>query len=325
MIVGDSLYGDIEIEEVLEKLILSDEIQRLKDVHMAGPAFLLNPLWNETRYEHSIGVMLLIRKLGGSLEEQIAGLLHDVSHTAFSHVIDLALENEADDYHERIKSELLTQSTIPELLLTYGYDYEELLVDDTKWTLLEQSAPLLCCDRIDYTLREVQRYFDVPVSEIKQFLQDIKIVEGKIVLRTTKWALWFIDQYRKVVIDFFYDPKNICSYEWMADIIRLALADHLISLADLMVTDSAFMQTIRAIASPNIQQLIQKLEAPVSCLRCTEEDSYDIYQKKKTRVVDPLIVRDGKLIAVSLVSDEAKEKIEQLRSDSEKGIYLKIT
>ncbi|MFD1902239.1 hypothetical protein GQR36_23605 [Enterococcus termitis] len=39
MIVGDSLYGDVEIEEVLEKLILSDEIQRLKDVHMAGMLF----------------------------------------------------------------------------------------------------------------------------------------------------------------------------------------------------------------------------------------------------------------------------------------------
>jgi HD superfamily phosphohydrolase len=32
--------------------------------------------------------MLLVRRLGASLEEQIAALLHDVSHTAFSHVID---------------------------------------------------------------------------------------------------------------------------------------------------------------------------------------------------------------------------------------------
>ena len=37
--------------------------------------------------------MLLIKKLGGSVEEQIAGLLHDVSHTAFSHVIDYVFDN----------------------------------------------------------------------------------------------------------------------------------------------------------------------------------------------------------------------------------------
>ncbi len=36
--------------------------------------------------------MMLVNRLGGSLEEQIAALLHDVSHTAFSHVIDYVLE-----------------------------------------------------------------------------------------------------------------------------------------------------------------------------------------------------------------------------------------
>jgi len=48
-----------------------------------------------TRFDHSVGVMLLIRKLGAGsspasalLKEQVAALLHDVSHTAFSHVID---------------------------------------------------------------------------------------------------------------------------------------------------------------------------------------------------------------------------------------------
>ena len=36
----------------------------------------MNPNWNVSRYEHSIGVMLLIRLLGGRIEEQIAGSLN---------------------------------------------------------------------------------------------------------------------------------------------------------------------------------------------------------------------------------------------------------
>ena len=167
MIVEDILYGSFEIEEILVALISSEEIQRLKDVHMAGPAILINSAWNETRYEHSIGVMLLIKKLGGTLEEQIAGLLHDISHTAFSHVVDLVLYNETDDYHEQIKARLIEQSLIPTILKQHGFDYKKLLFDDEKWHLLEQKAPLLCCDRIDYTLREVYRYFSVPLKEIQ--------------------------------------------------------------------------------------------------------------------------------------------------------------
>lgn len=51
--------------------------------------------------------MLLLRKLGASLNEQIAGLLHDASHTAFSHTADWVLgHKETEDYqdihHERI-------------------------------------------------------------------------------------------------------------------------------------------------------------------------------------------------------------------------------
>ena len=37
--------------------------------------------------------MLLALKFGSSLEEQIKALLHDISHSAFSHVIDYVLGN----------------------------------------------------------------------------------------------------------------------------------------------------------------------------------------------------------------------------------------
>lgn len=95
---------------------------------------------------HSVGVMLLIKKLGGSLEEQIVGLLHDVFHTAFSHVIDFVLENKEEDYHEKIYDSVVKNSEIPTILAKYNLNYEDILLDDTKWTLLEQ--PHQICVRI---------------------------------------------------------------------------------------------------------------------------------------------------------------------------------
>lgn len=324
MIVEDILYGSFEVEEVLVALISSEEMQRLKDVHMAGPAFLINSAWNETRYEHSIGVMLLIRRLGGTLEEQIAGLLHDISHTAFSHVVDLALSNETDDYHEQIKAQLIEQSVIPILLKQHGFDYEKILFDDTKWQLLEQKAPMLCCDRIDYTVREVYRYFSVPLQEIQQFLNSIKIIENKIVLDSIEWANWFIDQYRKVVIDFFYDPRNICSYEWMAKAIRLGLENRDFILDDLMTTDSIFFKKLKSSDSIEIIQLMKKIDHPPKYSICSSKDNYDIQQKKKIRVVDPLVEVDGTIVSVSAVSLEAQIKIEKILDQSKNGIFLKV-
>ena len=113
MFIYDEIYGEFEVDKVLEELILSKPVQRLKGIHQGGASYLVNEKWNVTRFDHSIGTMLLIKILGGSLEEQIAGLLHDVSHTAFSHVIDFVFENKEEDYHEKIYSSVIKESEIP--------------------------------------------------------------------------------------------------------------------------------------------------------------------------------------------------------------------
>ena len=116
MEISDVIYGHHHIDGVLEELIKSAPVQRLKGIYQGGASFLVNQKWNVTRYEHCIGVMLLIKKLGGTIEEQIAGLLHDVSHTAFSHVVDVVFENQAEDYHENIFQQVIVHSEIPDIL-----------------------------------------------------------------------------------------------------------------------------------------------------------------------------------------------------------------
>ena len=109
----DRLYGKQEIEkEVVEELIQTEPVQRLKGVHQAGPSpFFMDDKPPVTRFEHSLGVFFLLRKFDASLEEQIAGLLHDVPHTAFSHVADFVFENEGHEYHERFLEEIAIKSS----------------------------------------------------------------------------------------------------------------------------------------------------------------------------------------------------------------------
>ena len=84
-------------------LIGCPTFQRLKGVRQAGPSALAFPFKDVTRYEHSLGVFALLRRLRAPRREQVAGLLHDISHTAFSHAVDFVFTSEEQDHHEQLK------------------------------------------------------------------------------------------------------------------------------------------------------------------------------------------------------------------------------
>ena len=79
-------------------VINSDVMQRLKDIDQSGAARYLGvKLPAFSRYEHSVGVYALLKKAGALKKEQVAGLLHDASHTVFSHVGDYIWAKKIDD------------------------------------------------------------------------------------------------------------------------------------------------------------------------------------------------------------------------------------
>ena len=324
MKIYDELYGEYQLEGVLIELINSPEVQRLKDIHMIGPSYLLNPIWNETRYEHSVGVMLLIKKLGGSLEEQIAGLLHDISHTIFSHVIDTVMKRKSEDYHELIKEDYLRTSTIPQILSKWGYDYKALLLDDSQWKILEQEAPLLCADRMDYTLREVRRYFGTELEAIHRFLSDLRFEKDELVLRHISSGEWFVEQYYKVVLELFYNPLNMYGYEIMSHILAYAMKEQYLNHDDLMKTETEVLTDLKKIKDDTLVMLFNKFFSPVELKVVTPSETYDIYQKKKTRLIDPIVQMDGKKQPTSTYSKKAHQMNEQALAKSNQGVFVAV-
>src|ERR1700735_4222766 len=92
--------------------------------------------------------MILVQRAGGSVCEQAAALMHDVSHTAFSHVADFVFGGQKS-YREEKRREWMAQSDIPAVLSRHGVDWTDFL-DDERFPLLEQPSPRLCADRLDY-------------------------------------------------------------------------------------------------------------------------------------------------------------------------------
>jgi HD superfamily phosphohydrolase len=322
MLIRDALYGEFAIDGVLEELILSKPVQRLKEIHQAGAGFLVNSRWTITRFEHSIGVMLLIRQFGGSLEEQVAGLLHDVSHTAFSHVVDVVLENEAEDYHEELFMDVIKQSSIPAILEKYGYEEENILLDLSRWSLLEQPAPALCADRIDYTLRDMYFYGHAAIEDIQKFLQDLFVFQGKLCVQTIERAEWFVKIYYQEVLDFFLHPLNVYATSTLADVLKLALEKQILTLNDFQKTDLELLGQMRATHDQDVLALLQQLHEHVEVRE--EQENHDIHFRNKVRLIDPAVYHQQRLWKASDLSDKVKTMNAYALERFEQGVYVKM-
>lgn len=196
MIIKDKIYGEVKIKEpVLIELLNSPSVLRLKKISQFGIPDKYYHLKNFHRYEHSVGVMILLKKLGATLEEQIAGLLHDVSVLAFSHVADWVFGSGSkgiEDYHDSIHERFVKKTEIPKILKEFDFDIDRIL-NEKNFTLLERKAPDLCADRVDYALREFKYWLNPKI--VKSCIKELVNYSGEIVFSNQKAALNFAVNY----------------------------------------------------------------------------------------------------------------------------------
>ncbi|MGF9963157.1 HD domain-containing protein [Bacillus rhizoplanae] len=322
MVIYDSIYSEHHIYGVLAELLQSKAVQRLKKIHQGGASFFVNPTWNVTRYEHSVGVMILVKMLGGSVEEQIAALLHDRSHTAFSHIVDHVLEEKDEDYHEQIFMDVIERSEIPSILQKYDYDYR-MIEKWEQWTLLEQPLPNLCADRIDYTLRDLYTYGMISRQEVCSFLEDVTVHNGKICLQSVQAAEWFTEAYYKETIDFFLHPLNSYGYYILTKVLQEALQKNILDLSDFSTDDETVLHMLRNSGDSEIEKMLNSLHPKVVLEESKTE--YDIcYKGGKARLIDPFVYKNGKMQRASVISSFVKQCNEKAKKQLQQNIYLKI-
>lgn len=129
--VKDAIYRFIDIPPVCKGFIDTVEFQRLREIKQLGLAHYVYPSAVHTRFEHSLGVMHLSGEVIEHLRQfenitdrekelvQLASLLHDVGHVAFSHLFDHILEDEKQgETHEHRSCLVLERINDRKKLLT---------------------------------------------------------------------------------------------------------------------------------------------------------------------------------------------------------------
>ncbi|WP_442591174.1 HD domain-containing protein [Pedobacter sp. AW31-3R] len=242
--VNDPIYGTVELPPIFEDLLQTKAIRRLEKIHHSGAIFLVNPEIRHSRLEHSIGVMLLIRILGGTELEQVAGLVHDLSHTTFSHVGDYVFGHTEEDYHEQIFDSVLLGSEVPGVLEKYGYGSRQILEND--FTILEQPLPLLCADRLDYTLRDAMYARLITRNQALSFLELITLQDNRIVVKSAAYAEWINHIFKRLNKEVYNAPLYVYANQQIAFLIREFLKDGSLQEADLMKDDTFLLNKIRS-------------------------------------------------------------------------------
>jgi uncharacterized protein len=238
MMINDRIYGSFEITEpVILDLLNSNAMQRLEGVLQHGITGLMNITSRTTRFEHSLGVMLLVKQMGGDTAEQIAALLHDISHTALSHVIDFVYPRcHSQSYHEEKKGWFMSRSDIPAILTRYGYDWRDFLMEED-YPLLEQPAPALCSDRLDYFFRDSLDLKLISLDEIHSLLKHLIVHHGRIVVDSVVAAQMLAYDYIAADEASWSNFREIGLYELTAQVIKKGLSLKVITEEDIWTTD----------------------------------------------------------------------------------------
>lgn len=321
MKIYDKIYGSTVIDDnVLIELIKSKPVQRLKRISQAGASRYVLKGRDTNRYDHSIGVMILLRKLNASIEEQIAGLLHDVPHTAFSHVVDYVFRSEAHDYHERFHEEIVLNSAIPKILKKYNYDVNH-IIHTENFPLLERDSPDLCADRLDYALRDRLAMFN-DVNKLRDYVPMFIVKDSEIIFNNRQGAISFALDYLEMADLSWSSNFEGLLYEILAKAIKIALDKNIISEKELF-TDDKFV--FRKLKKSKDKEILSQLKLMNKNLKYVEDkDHYDYYIKNKLRYIDPKFTESNKIRRVSDASKEFNLKLETHKKLVKKGAYIRI-
>lgn len=161
-----------EEDHVLKEIFLNDAVVRMQEIEQLTLPPYYTTIPNTaafSRFEHIWGSVIFIRQMAQrlgidpneSMRMQLRTLVSDIAHTTGSHLGDWLFQGVGgnEDQHDKELKTYLEAAGLNDILRKYGFDPDEIIFPDTvDW--VEAPSPDLCVDRVDYGLREMNRWND---------------------------------------------------------------------------------------------------------------------------------------------------------------------
>lgn len=302
---GFDFYSN-EIPEFITELCESAPMQRLKDVGMnCGCEYTNFPRFTVcdpySRYEHSVGVGLIVWHFTGDVKQSIAGILHDIATPVFAHVIDflrgdhLTQESTEDGTREIIAG----CAEIQAVLKRYGLTTDD-VCDYHKYPIADNDTPMLSADRLEYTLGNAVNYRFTTLGTVKALYSDLTVGKNEhgdeeIMFRTPEKAQLFGELAMRCSEVYVADEDRY-SMQALAELLKGAVQDGVISVEDFSLTETEILAKLRE----NEKYAAQWKNFRAMTYMKRSNSFLDGYMKipAKKRYIDPYINNLGRLSGV---------------------------
>ena len=259
-----------------------------------------------TRYDHSLGVALIIWHFTRDIKQSIAGLLHDVATPVFAHVVDF-LHNDylKQEYTEsNTESIILSDKQLVSILTKYNLSVND-VKDYHKYPIADNDAPKLSADRLEYTLGNLVHYGLRTKDIVVRYYNNIIVKRNE--YGTPELMFKDMD-----IAESFSRDSLLCSKVYtsdedrysmqvLANILRNAMSDHVINEIDLYTTEKFVIQKLQLNNKHNKKWKIYCSYSKVITSPIQQFDKEWIYVNAKKRYINPSVVGKGRVSNISSI------------------------
>lgn len=330
-VIGLHTYGDLwriycdEIPMFIQSLAQTLPMQRLKQVGMScGCEYValhesdMDLSHRYTRFEHSVGVALIVWHFTRDVKQSVAGLFHDISTPAFAHVVDymngdhMTQESTEEPTAEFIDGSDEIQRILAELGLTTAD-----VCDYHLYPIADNDSPRLSADRLEYTCGSFLRYFVTNTEHIAKFYRDLAVEtnergESELIFRHADIAEEFACCAMECSQVYVSDTDRF-TMQYLADLLKLAANLGIVTVKDLYKTEELVIDKLN---SDERTAKGWREYCGIRAVQVTPErlsDRYCVSIDAKRRYIDPYVKGVGR---VTQFSESYRAAVENLMDRS---------
>ncbi len=298
-----------DIPQFISQLAETNPMQRLKQVGMnCGCEYVAlhskDMCRRYTRFEHSIGVALIIWHFTHHPQQAVAGLFHDISTPAFAHVVDfLNGDHLTQESTEQPTFDMIDQS--PEIQTILG-DLGLSTADVCNYHLFpiaDNSSPQLSADRLEYTLGNFIQYHVCGTEDIERYFNALTVGtneqgQPEIVFSNMETAEQFAMASMNCSYVYISDADRF-TMQYLAEALKKAIQAGALTPDDLYTTEENVIARLRENASTNAIWEDYINIRGVCRTQQKRSDRFCCKVNAKRRYLDPYVPKVGRVTEFS--------------------------